>query len=34
MMWNWLISAIAVEAEVILYEGNPLHPPERLWEMA
>ena len=35
MMWNWLISAIAVEAEVVLYEGNPFAPgPERLWEMS
>ena len=35
MMWNWLVTAIAVEAEVVLYEGNPFSPgPERLWEMA
>ncbi len=35
MMWNWLISAIAIRAEVVLYEGNPFAPgPERLWEMA
>jgi len=35
MMWNWLVSALAVEAVVVLYEGNPFYPgPERLWEMA
>ncbi|MCE2516395.1 MAG: acetoacetate--CoA ligase [Alphaproteobacteria bacterium] len=35
MMWNWLVSAIAVEAPIVLYEGNPFFPgPERLWEMA
>ena len=35
MMWNWLVSAITVEAKVVLYEGNPFAPgPERLWEMA
>jgi acetoacetyl-CoA synthetase len=35
MMWNWLVSALAVEAAVVLYEGNPFYPgPERLWQMA
>ncbi len=35
MMWNWLVSAIAVEAVVVLYEGSPTAPGvERLWEMA
>ena len=35
MMWNWLVSAIAIRACVVLYEGNPFHPgPERLWQMA
>ena len=35
MMWNWLVTAIAVKATIVLYEGNPFHPgPERLWEMA
>ncbi len=35
MMWNWLISGIAIRAEVVLYEGNPFAPgPERLWDMA
>ncbi len=35
MMWNWLISALALKAAPVLYEGNPLHPsPAVLWDMA
>lgn len=35
MMWNWIVSALAAEACVVLYDGNPLHPgPERLWQIA
>ncbi len=35
MMWNWLVSALAVGARVVLYDGNPFHPgPEALWQMA
>jgi acetoacetyl-CoA synthetase len=35
MMWNWLASALASQATIVLYEGSPLHPgPEVLWEMA
>ena len=35
MMWNWLVTAVAIKAAVVLYEGNPFHPgPGRLWEMA
>jgi len=35
MMWNWLVSALAVKATIVLYEGNPFYPgPERLWQMA
>jgi len=35
MMWNWIVSALALRATVVLYDGNPLYPgPERLWEMA
>jgi acetoacetyl-CoA synthetase len=26
MMWNWLISSLAVGATVVLYDGNPNHP--------
>ncbi len=35
MMWNWLVSALAVGATVVLYEGSPAHPtPDRLWRLA
>ncbi|MBM4219222.1 MAG: acetoacetate--CoA ligase [Gammaproteobacteria bacterium] len=35
MMWNWLVSALASEATLVLYDGSPLHPgPEMLWQMA
>jgi acetoacetyl-CoA synthetase len=35
MMWNWLTSALATGATVVLYDGNPFHPhPGVLWEMA
>ena len=26
MMWNWLVSALASEAAVILFDGSPFHP--------
>jgi acetoacetyl-CoA synthetase len=26
MMWNWLASALAAEATVLLYDGSPFHP--------
>lgn len=33
MMWNWLISALAVEATVLLYDGSPFHDDGHiLWE--
>ncbi|MGH7510675.1 MAG: acetoacetate--CoA ligase [Gemmatimonadales bacterium] len=34
MMWNWLVSSLAVGATVILYDGAPLFPPRLLWDMA
>jgi acetoacetyl-CoA synthetase len=34
MMWNWLVSSLAVGATVILYDGAPLAPPSLLWDMA
>jgi len=34
MMWNWLVSSLAVGAAVVLYDGAPLSPPEILWAMA
>ena len=35
MMWNWLMSALASGATVVLYDGSPFHPgPEALWKLA
>lgn len=35
MMWNWLMSSLAVGATLVLYDGNPFHPdPGALWKMA
>ena len=35
MMWNWLASALASEATVVLYDGNPTFPePDVLWQVA
>jgi acetoacetyl-CoA synthetase len=35
MMWNWLVSSLAVGAGLVLYDGNPFHPSaEALWQMA
>ena len=35
MMWNWLVSALAGGATVVLYEGAPLYPDAAaLWRMA
>ena len=35
MMWNWLVSALASKATILLYEGSPFYPHnECLWEMA
>ncbi|QXI26655.1 acetoacetate--CoA ligase [Pseudomonas vanderleydeniana] len=34
MMWNWLVSALAVGATVVLYDGSPFHPgPQRLLDL-
>lgn len=34
MMWNWLVSALAVGSAVVLYDGSPFHPdPERLIDL-
>jgi len=34
-MWNWLMSALATGATLVLYDGSPFHPgPEALWRMA
>lgn len=35
MMWNWLVSALAAGATVVLYDGSPFHPDsDHLWEIA
>jgi acetoacetyl-CoA synthetase len=35
MMWNWLVSALAQAATVVLYEGSPAHPDSlALWRLA
>ncbi len=34
MMWNWLISSLAVGATIFIYDGNPLYPtPLRMFEL-
>jgi acetoacetyl-CoA synthetase len=34
MMWNWLVSSLAVGATVVLYDGSPSHPsPNVLWDL-
>jgi acetoacetyl-CoA synthetase len=36
MMWNWLVSALAAGATVVLYDGAPMpaHNPNVLWDLA
>ncbi|WP_018152714.1 acetoacetate--CoA ligase [Leeia oryzae] len=35
MMWNWLVSGLAVGATLALYDGSPFYPSERvLWDYA
>jgi acetoacetyl-CoA synthetase len=35
MMWNWLVSALASEATLLLYDGSPFHPhPAVLFDYA
>jgi len=35
MMWNWLVSSLAVGATLVLYDGSPFHPDGRvLWDLA
>ena len=34
MMWNWMLSSLAVGATVVLYDGSPLYPrPDALWDL-
>jgi acetoacetyl-CoA synthetase len=35
MMWNWLVSALASGATILLYDGSPMHPtPAVLFDLA
>ena len=35
MMWNWLVSSLAVGATLVLYDGSPSFPePHSLWDLA
>ncbi len=34
MMWNWLLSSLAVGATLVLYDGNPNYPnPGAMWKL-
>src|SRR3954467_1374235 len=35
MMWNLLVSGLAVGAAIVLYDGSPMYPgPDALWQLA
>ncbi|MBW2058324.1 MAG: acetoacetate--CoA ligase [Deltaproteobacteria bacterium] len=35
MMWNWLVSSLALGATVVLFDGSPFYPdPGALWRLA
>ncbi len=35
MMWNWIVSSLALGSTLVLYDGNPFYPnPEALLKMA
>ena len=35
MMWNWLVSALASKATVMLYDGSPFYPGAKaLWDLS
>ena len=35
MMWNWLVTGLATGATLVLYDGSPFQPGERvLWDLA
>ncbi len=35
MMWNWLLSSLALGATVLLFDGSPFYPdPEALWRLS
>ena len=34
MMWNWLVSSLAIGATIVLYDGSPFHPDSgAMWKM-
>jgi acetoacetyl-CoA synthetase len=34
MMWNWLLSSLAMGATIVLYDGNPNYPdPSAMWKL-
>ncbi|MFP4277242.1 MAG: acetoacetate--CoA ligase [Wenzhouxiangella sp.] len=34
MMWNWLVSGLAAEASLVLFDGSPFHPDGNvLWDL-
>lgn len=34
MMWNWLISSLALKATIVLYDGNPFYPDSgAMWKL-
>ena len=34
MMWNWLLSSLALGASIVLYDGNPLYPDSgAMWKL-
>ena len=34
MMWNWLLSSLAIGATIVLYDGNPNYPdPGAMWKL-
>ena len=35
MMWNWLVSSLAVGATMVLYDGSPFHPAGNvMWKLS
>ncbi|HEX7076713.1 MAG TPA: acetoacetate--CoA ligase [Hyphomicrobiaceae bacterium] len=35
MMWNWLVTSLAVGAKVVLFDGSPMYPSvDVLWDIA
>ena len=33
MMWNWILSALALGVTLVLYDGAPFAPDQRLWDL-